>query len=318
MEMPALSVVVPVLDEEGSLEALLAELVTALAATHRPYEILFIDDGSRDGSPRILADLAERDSHVRVVRFRKNYGKSAALSTGFHLARGQIIITLDGDGQDDPGEIPQFLAKLDQGYDLVSGWKVRRRDPLKKRLPSRLFNTVTAWTTGIPLHDFNCGFKAYRRQVAKEVPLYGELHRYIPVLASWDGFRIAELEVNHRPRTHGRSKYGGGRFVRGCLDLVTVLFHTQYARRPLHLFGGVGLLFFAAGFGVGLQLVWDWLHKGIGWRPLLFLDVVLLLAGIQFISMGLLGEMLTRAYFSRKEYGIRDLLGFDERDGHSG
>jgi glycosyltransferase involved in cell wall biosynthesis len=290
---PQISIVVPFLDEEGSLEALHAKLTEVMATIGRTYEILFVDDGSRDRSAAIADGLAERDSHVGVVHFRRNFGKAAALDAGFKRARGEIIFSMDADLQDDPAEIPHFLAKLDEGYDLVSGWKQKRRDPLGKTLPSKVFNIVVAQTSGLKLKDFNCGFKAYRAAALDGLELYGDLHRYVPVLVHFRGFRVTQIPVMHHPRTTGVSKYGVERMVRGFFDLLTILLITRYRARPLHLFGGVGLAFAAVGFGCLGYLTVLWFQgRGIGQRPLLLLGVLLVLVGVQLVSTGLLGEMI--------------------------
>jgi glycosyltransferase involved in cell wall biosynthesis len=289
-----LSVVVPVLDEVESLPTLYRELTEALGRLGRPYELVFVDDGSRDGSFPTLEKLHRSDDRVRVIQFRRNFGKAAALSAGFRAARGEVILTLDADLQDDPAELPRLLGRLEEGHDLVSGWKRERQDPLSKTLPSRLFNRVTAWVTGVPLHDFNSGFKAYRREVVEELRLYGELHRFIPALAAWRGFRIDEVPVHHRPRQFGRSKFGSARYWRGFLDLLTVLFLTRYTRRPLHLFGGLGLLAWAVGGAVNLYLSGLWLAgvRPIGNRPLLAFGILSMLVGLQFFCLGLLSELI--------------------------
>ncbi len=291
---PELSVVVPVLDEVESLATLYRELTVVLEALGRTYELLFVDDGSRDGSFQVLEKLHRSDDRVRVVQFRRNFGKAAALSAGFRAARGQIVVTLDADLQDDPAELAKLVQRLDDGYDLVSGWKRERRDPPSKTLPSRLFNRVTAWLTGVPLRDFNSGFKAYRREVVEELRLYGELHRFIPALAAWRGFRVDEVPVHHRPRQFGHSKFGSARFWRGSLDLLTVLFLTRYTRRPLHLFGGLGLVAWAGGGAVNLYLVGLWLAgvRPIGNRPLLAFGILSMLVGLQFFCLGLLSELI--------------------------
>lgn len=293
MSAPQISIVVPFLDEEGSLEALYAKLTEVLTSVGRSYEILFVDDGSRDRSATIADSLAERDSHVGVVHFRRNFGKAAALDAGFKRARGEIIFSMDADLQDDPAEIPHFLAKLDEGYDLVSGWKQKRRDPLGKTLPSKVFNLVVAQTSGLKLKDFNCGFKAYRAAALDGLELYGDLHRYVPVLVHFRGFRVTQIPVLHHPRTTGVSKYGVERMVRGFFDLLTILLITRYRTRPLHLFGGVGLAFAFVGFAALAYLTVLWFQgRGIGQRPLLLLGVLLVLVGVQLVSTGLLGEMI--------------------------
>ena len=288
------SVVVPLLDEVESLATLYRELTDTLERLGRPYELLFVDDGSRDGSFQTLEKLHRSDDRVRAFQLRRNFGKAAALAVGFREARGEVIVTLDADLQDDPAEIPKLLERLEEGHDLVSGRKLRRRDPPSKTLPSRLFNRVTARLTGLPLHDINSGFKAYRREVVEELRLYGELHRFIPALAAWRGFRVSEVPVRHRPRRFGRSKYGSARLWRGFLDLLTVLFLTRYTRRPLHLFGGLGLLALASGIAVNLYLTGLWLAgaRPIGTRPLLAFGVLSMLVGLQFFSLGLLSELV--------------------------
>jgi glycosyltransferase involved in cell wall biosynthesis len=288
------SVVIPVLDEIESLPTLYRELSEVLETLGRPYELVFVDDGSRDGSFQTLEKLHRSDDRVRVIQLRRNFGKAAALAVGFRASRGDVIVTLDADLQDSPSELPRLLQRLEDGYDLVSGWKQDRQDPLSKTLPSRLFNRVTGWLTGLPLRDFNSGFKAYRREVVEELRLYGELHRFIPALAAWRGFRVAEVPVHHRPRQFGRSKYGSARFWRGSLDLLTVLFLTRYTRRPLHLFGGLGLLAWAGGGVVNLYLVSLWLAgvRPIGNRPLLAFGILSMVVGLQFFCLGLLSELV--------------------------
>jgi len=290
---PQISIVVPFLDEEGSLEALHAKLTEVLASISKSYEIIMVDDGSRDRSPAIAEALADRDPHVGVVHLRRNFGKAAALDAGFKRARGQVIFTMDADLQDDPAEIPNFLAKLDEGYDLVSGWKQKRHDPIGKTLPSKVFNLVVAQTSGVPLKDFNCGFKAYRAEALQGLELYGELHRYVPVLVHFRGFRVTQIPVLHHARTTGVSKYGVERIVRGFFDLLTILLITRYRARPLHLFGGVGLAIGAVGFGCLVYLTVIWFQgRGIGQRPLLLLGALLMMVGLQLVSTGLLGEMI--------------------------
>ena len=238
-----ISVVIPVHDEERSVALLYDELAAAFDGDGRSWEAVFVDDGSTDGTFGALTRLHDAHDNVRVVRLRRNFGKATALDAGFAEAAGDIVVTIDGDLQDDPAEIPRLLAKLDEGYDLVSGWKTKRRDPITRRIPSKIFNTVAGKVSGVRLHDMNCGLKAYRAEVVDGMQLYGELHRYIPVLAHYRGYRVTELPVNHRPREHGRSNYGVERYVRGFLDLLTVTFMGRYRHRPLHLFGGLGLLF---------------------------------------------------------------------------
>lgn len=289
------------------------ELRASLDALDRPWEVVFVDDGSTDGTFSALTRLHAEQSAVRVVRLRRNFGKAAALAAGFEQIRGEIAITIDGDGQDDPAEIGRLLAKLDEGFDLVSGWKTRRRDPLSRRILSRVFNAVTSWISGIRLHDMNCGLKAYRAEVVRGLNLYGELHRFVPVLAHHEGYRVAELPVHHRPRDHGRSRYGVERYLRGFLDLLTVSFMGRYRHRPLHLFGGLGLLLALGGVAVlvymtGLKLA----GQAIGHRPLLTLGVLLVVVGMQFFSLGLISELLTSHHMERRRDRERSDLRVDE------
>jgi glycosyltransferase involved in cell wall biosynthesis len=307
------TVVLPVLNETESLPPLYRELTDTLEALGRSYELIFVDDGSTDGSFATLEKLHRQDDRVRVIRLRRNFGKAAALGAGFAEARGEAVVTLDADLQDDPAELPRLLARLEDGCDLVSGWKQDRRDPRSKTWPSRVFNRVTGALTGLPLHDFNSGFKVYRREVVQELPLYGELHRFIPALAAWRGFQVAEVPVRHRPRRFGRSKYGSARLWRGFLDLMTILFLTRYTRRPLHLFGGLGLVTSAAGLGVNVYLTALWLGgaRPIGGRPLLAFGVLCVLVGIQFFSVGLLSELVLSYQTKRtdSDVSIRCRLG---------
>ena len=295
-----ISVVVPVHDEERTVALLFDELQAALEPLDQPWEAVFVDDGSTDGSFAALTRLHNAKDNVRVVRLRRNFGKAAALAAGFTQARGDIVVTIDADLQDDPAEIPRLLAKLDEGFDLVSGWKAHRRDALSRRALSRIFNWVTSRVSGLRLHDMNCGLKAYRAEVVKELRLYGELHRFIPVLAHYRGHRIAELPVNHRPREHGRSRYGVERYLRGFLDLLTVSFIGRYRHRPLHLFGGLGLGLGALGFAILVYLtVLKIGGHAIGERPLLTLGVLLLVVGLQFFSLGLISELITSMHEER-------------------
>jgi len=311
-EPPEISVLVPVLDEAGTVRALAERVAAVLDGLGRTFEIVFVDDGSRDGTSEEVKAARRRDPRVRLVRLRRNFGKAAALSAGFDHCHGRLLVTMDGDLQDDPEEIPRFLQELEErDLDLVSGWKRRRLDPIGKRYPSLLFNWVTRHLAQVPIHDFNCGFKAYRREVLEEVAVYGELHRYIPVLASRRGFRVGEIEVRHHPRRHGVSKYGWDRFYKGLLDLITVLFITKYTRRPLHLFGLIGLVSFAGGFLINLYLALLWLRgESLSNRPLLLLGVLLMLVGMQVLTTGLLGEMVTHKQFRRADsYSVRELDG---------
>ena len=292
-----LSLVIPVYNEADSLLPLVDEIDAALTAAGLRFEIVFVDDGSTDGSFRVMQSLAASRADVRVVKLRRNFGKAAALSHGFEVCRGDVVVTLDGDRQDDPAEIPRLVARLDEGYDLVSGWKEDRQDPLNKTLPSRFFNWTVRRTSGLPLHDFNCGLKAYRREVVDTIHVYGEQHRYIPVVAAQAGFRVTEEPVHHRKRTAGVSKYGWQRYLRGYLDLTTVLFLGRYQHRPQHLFGGIGTLFIVIGLLVELYLTIDKLVFGnpIGQRPLLLLGALLIIVGVQLLSLGLIGELIANS-----------------------
>ena len=285
------SVVLPLFNEAESLAQLHVELARAFA--DQPVEFLFVDDGSTDGSWRVIRDLAAIYPRVRAIRLRRNFGKSAALSAGFAEARGEVVMTLDADLQDNPAEVGRFLDAIASGLDVVSGWKKARHDPWHKVGPSRLFNWVVSRSTGCRLHDHNCGFKAYRREVLAEIDIYGELHRFIPVLAHARGFRIGEIVVNHRPRRFGRSKYGVGRLVKGFLDLMTVRFLTRFRASPLHILGSLGLVLLLLG-SVGLiYLAVDWFREPIGGRPLLIYSAVLLGVGVQLLSLGVLAELVT-------------------------
>jgi glycosyltransferase involved in cell wall biosynthesis len=306
-----ISVVVPVHDEDRSVELLYDELASALEPLARPWEAVFVDDGSTDGSFAALTRLNDRAPNVRVVRLRRNFGKSAALAAGFRHSTGDVVVTIDADLQDDPSEIPRLLAKLDEGFDLVSGWKTQRRDRWSRRLGSRVFNSVVGRASGLKLHDMNCGLKAYRAEVVRSLRIYGELHRFLPVLAHDRGFRVAELPVNHRPREHGRSRYGVERYARGFLDFLTVSFMGRYRHRPLHLFGGLGLVFAAIGTAVLLYLtILKLSGEAIGHRPLLTLGVLLVVVGFQFFSLGLLSELITSHHEERT--GAADELNVDE------
>jgi len=306
-----LSVLVPVLDEEGTVEELASRAAAVVEGLGLSFEILFVDDGSRDATAERVRAARERDPRVKLIRLRRNFGKAAALTAGFDRSLGRIVVTIDGDLQDDPEEIPRLLEALEAGpYDLVSGWKQNRRDPITKTLPSRLFNWTTRRLAQVDLHDFNCGFKVYRREVLEEVPVYGELHRYIPVLASRRGFRVGEIPVRHHPRKSGVSKYGWDRLYKGLLDLLTVLFITKYTRRPLHLFGLIGMLSFGVGFAIDAWLAFLWFRgESLSNRPLLILGVLLMLVGLQVLTTGLLAEMTTHKTFRRTDsYSVREIV----------
>jgi len=308
---PELSYVVPLYNESPSLAALYEAVRDVSEGLEMPFEIVFVDDGSTDDSFEVLAGLHAADPRVRVLRFGRNRGKSDALDAGFRSVRGRFVVTLDADLQDDPVEVPRMLEALSTGgYDLVSGWKEVRRDPFTRRALSRLFNWVTARVSGIRLHDFNCGFKVYRREVTDRIRVYGELHRFLPVLAHWSGFKVGELAVRHHPRRHGRSRFGSSRLLKGVFDLITVMFLVKFERRPLHLFGTVGLLCLIVGGGISLFFVVVWLlGEPMYLRPIMIGGWVLILLGLQFFSMGLLGEMLTRSHQERAEIPVRERLG---------
>ncbi len=304
------SVVIPVFDEGENLGPLYTQLKSVLEDMAKSYEIIFVDDGSSDNSFSILEKLYQKDSNIKIIQFRKNFGKSAALSAGFNCAKGETIITLDADLQDDSREIPNFLKKLEQGYDLVSGWRLPRKDPLSKTLPSKLFNSLTSALTGVKVHDLNCGFKAYKKTTVKNIDLYGELYRYTPVIAYWRGYNVGEVKVKHHPRIHGRSKYGMGRLFKGMTDLITVMFLTKYMEKPLHLFGGIGLLLFLVGLIINAYLATlRLLGQGIANRPLLWLGILLMVVGLQVISTGLIGEMIaSTSGKSTPSYTIKKIL----------
>jgi len=300
-----LSVVVPAYNEAESLPELQRELTAALDTLGQSWEVVYVDDGSRDGTDAAIARLAAADPRVSGVSLRRNFGKSAALATGFRLARGEWIATIDADLQDDPTEFPKLIAALEGGLDLVSGWKQQRQDPITKTLPSVLFNRVTSWVSGVRLHDFNCGFKLYRRAVTDSIEIYGEFHRFTPALAHWAGFRVGEVPVHHRARKFGHSKFGASRFVNGFLDLLSAAFISTSALKPLHVFGRIGLAFLAIGAGLGLWFVVLWLEGDpIRVRPLMLFGAGLVLLGIQFILMGLLGEMIANMR-ARADYPLR-------------
>lgn len=312
---PELSIVIPLYNEEESVDALYLALTDILSEYGRPYEIVIVDDGSHDASFSLLTQLAARDDHLRVVQLRRNFGQTAAFAAGFDHARGDIIITMDADLQNDPADIPMLVEKMDEGYDIVSGWRKDRQDRLlDRRLPSILANRLISNVTDVQLHDYGCSLKAYRSEVLREVHLYGELHRFIPALASQVGAKITEVPVNHRARQFGTSKYGIGRTIRVILDLITVWFLGAYSTRPIQVFGGAGLLFSALGILLGGYLSFVKLIGGedIGGRPLLILVALLVMVGVQLITMGLIAEMITRTYHESQDkpiYVVREVLG---------
>ena len=313
-DQPEISVVIPLFNEEESIPALHQSLTAALASYGHPYEIIIVDDGSRDRSYELLADLAQRDSRLSVIRLRRNFGQTAAFAAGFDYARGDVVITMDADLQNDPADIPKLMAQIDAGYDIVSGWRKDRQDRLlDRRLPSVLANRLISNVTDVRLHDYGCSLKAYRGNILKEVRLYGELHRFMPALAAQIGGRVTEVPVNHRARQFGSSKYGIGRTVRVVLDLITVWFLGSYSTRPLHVFGGVGLAFFGLGLLTGLYLTFVKIAEGqdIGGRPLLLLAALLIMVGVQLVTMGLIAEMIIRTYHESQKkpiYVVREVL----------
>ncbi len=310
---PDISIVIPIRNESQNIPGLFEELSGVLEGLGRPYEILAVEDGSTDDSFERLAAVQARDAHVRVIRFRRNFGQTAAFSAGFAYARGRLIVTLDGDLQNDPRDIPAMVARLDEGYDIVCGWRHERKDPfLSRRLPSMAANALISWSTGVRLHDYGCSLKVFRAEVVKPLKLYGEMHRFLPAIASEAGVRIAEVAVNHRAREHGRSHYGISRTVRVALDLLTVKFLLSYSTRPLQIFGLVGMLMGLAGVAVTgwlsyVKLAW---HQSIGTRPLLLLGILLIFTGVQLVTLGLLAELQARTYHesqNKPTFAIREI-----------
>jgi glycosyltransferase involved in cell wall biosynthesis len=320
----AISVVIPFLNEEESIPELLAWIERVMDENKFTYEILLIDDGSNDHSWKIVEQNRQRNSRIKAIKFRRNYGKSAALNVGFHAVLGDVVITMDADMQDSPDEIPALYRMIvEEGYDIVSGWKKKRFDPITKTIPTKFFNAVTRSISGIPLHDFNCGLKAYRQEVVKSIEVYNEMHRYIPVIAKWAGFKkIAEKEVQHRARKYGSTKFGGiSRFINGFLDLLTIFFVSKFGKRPMHFFGVWGTLMFIFGFMgalyIGLEKIYliyngDTVPRNITDQPLFFLCLVALIVGSQLFLAGFIGEMISRNATERNVYGITKRLGVDE------
>ncbi len=306
----SVSVIVPLLNEEESITELYQRLTSVLTQSASGHELIFIDDGSSDGSLEVLKGLRDNDRRVKIVGFMRNYGKSAALSEGFKVARGDVVVTIDADLQDTPEEIPGLIAKLDEGFDLVSGWKLNRQDPISKTLPSKVFNFLVSVVTGVKLHDVNCGLKAYRGEVVKRVSVYGELHRFIPVLAAWEGFRVTEKRVSHSERKFGASKYGTRRFINGMLDLITVMFITRRATSPLHFFGRIAFIFFAVGSIITLYFLILWISgNGLRVRPIMVGGLIMIVIAIQIGSFGLLAELFTSKLersFSYRDYQVDD------------
>lgn len=303
------SVVIPLFNEEDSLNQLYSNLKSVMDGLNKNWEVVFVDDGSADNSFNVLEDIQKSAAgRVKVVRLQRNFGKSAALSAGFEHSSGSVVVTMDADLQDMPSEIIKLIGELEKGYDLVVGWRKDRKDPPSKTIPSRMFNMLTRKLTGVGVHDSNCGLKAYRRRVVENLNLYGELHRYIPSLANWQGYGVGEAVVVHKQRTHGTSRYNVMRISKGLLDLITVTLLTKYFRRPMHFFGLLGTVITLGGFALGAYLIHlKLLGESIGGRPLLSLTVLMLVLGVQFFSMGFIGEML--AHNSRKRtYVIREIL----------
>ncbi len=301
------SIVIPLFNEEESINPLINEIKKVSRMIDIPFEVIFVDDGSTDKSLKIIKDICRQDKRCKYISFRKNYGKSAALQIGFKEATGDAVITMDADLQDDPNEIPSLLKKLDEGFDLVSGWKKKRHDPFIKKFSSKFFNFVTRVLSGIKIHDFNCGLKAYRKEVVDTIKVYGELHRYMPVLADWEGFSVSEIVVKHHPRRYGKTKFGISRFFKGFVDLITVVFSTRYIKRPMHFFGFFGALSFILGLIVNGYLTYDWFTgHTLSNRPMLFLGMLLIIVGVQLFSVGLLGEMIVHNSSDEKEYNIKD------------
>ena len=301
------SIVIPFLNEEESLNPLANEIRKVLKLTDVSYEVIFVDDGSTDNSLKVVKEICRTDKRFKYISLRKNYGKSAALQVGFSQTTGDAVVTMDADLQDDPSEIPNLLKKLAEDFDLVSGWKKVRHDPFVKKISSKFFNFVTRIISKVKIHDFNCGLKAYRKDVILNIQVYGELHRYIPLLAHWQGYKVTEIVVKHHPRRYGKTKFGVSRFFKGFIDLITVVFTTRYIKRPLHLFGFLGAVAFFIGIIVNGYLTYLWITGGyLSNRPMLFLGILLIIVGVQFFSVGLLGEMFVHNTRSEKEYIIKE------------
>jgi len=311
-----LSVVIPVFNEEENIELLYTRTKQALDNLGKNYEIIFVDDGSTDKTPLFLRQISRKDDKVKVVVFRRNFGQTAAISAGFDYAKGEVIVTLDADLQNDPEDIPQLLGKIEEGFDVVSGWRVERKDPfLSRRLPSHFSNWLISLFTGVKLHDYGCTLKAYRNEVAKDIKLYGEMHRFIPALASWVGASIWEVKLSHHPRKYGKSKYGFSRINRGFLDLLTVKFLLSFVTKPIQIFGKFGLISIFLGFICGITLIVMKLAYGVDMtgNPFLYLSILFFLVGGQFISMGLLGEIISRTYHESQNksiYFVKEVLGY--------
>ena len=304
-----ISVVIPVYNEVESVEQLYKELIKVLSSFDS-YQIIFVDDGSSDGSVNVIKKIVENDINAKIIQFHRNYGKSAALGEGFKNADGEYIVTMDADLQDDPKEVPNLIAKLEEGFDLVSGWKKDRKDPLSKKIPSKFFNFITRLFTGVKIHDFNCGLKIYRQSVVKTLEIYGGRHRYIPALAGYKNFKVTEIIVNHRPRLYGETKYGGSRMFHGFFDLISILFLSKYTQSPLYFFGKIGLYTFLSGVGIEIYIIY--LKYALNepfakHMALLMLGVLIIVIGIQFFSIGLVGEMIANSN-QYKESRVKEIL----------
>lgn len=311
-----ISVVIPLYNEEESLKELHSWIDKVMRENNFTYEIIFIDDGSSDKSWEIVEKLSEKNPSVKGVKFRRNYGKSAALNKGFEKACGDVVITMDADLQDSPGEIPELYKLITkEGYDLVSGWKKKRRDPLSKKIPSKFFNRITRWLSGIKLHDFNCGLKAYKISVVKSIEVYGEMHRYIPVIAKWSGFKnIGEKVVKHQKRKFGKTKFGSERLLKGYLDLLTITFISKFGKRPMHLFGTLGTILFIIGFGIAVYLSITKIFMAqynMTERPLFYLGLLAMIIGTQLFVGGFLAEMVSRSGSERNNYNVEKESGYD-------
>ena len=311
---PFLSIVVPLLNEEGNVTTLYNNLKDVLDSTGKEYEIIFIDDGSTDNTLDLLNRISNNDDAVKIIKFRKNFGQSAAIDAGFRYAKGEIIITLDGDLQNDPDDIPLLLAKIEHGYDVVSGWRKHRKDPLTKKIPSKISNMLARYLTKVEIHDFGCTLKAYRKEAIEDIELYGEMHRYIPALLAWKGFKVGEIEVAHHPRRHGKPKYGVTRIVKGFMDLITVKFLLSYSTKPLHIFGTLGGVSILIGLLSGAYLAFIRLAYKIpiADRPLLLLSILLIFLGAQFITLGLLGEIMIRIYYQGQKNSFYSIEKYSE------
>jgi len=312
----AISVVIPVFNEEQSIPLLYQELKPVMEEMGAEYEVIFVDDGSDDASNEVLQRLAQNDKGVKIIQFRKNFGQTAAIAAGVEHAQGEIIITMDGDGQNDPRDIPRLLEKLEQGYDVASGWRKNRKDPFfNKRFPSSLANRLISWLTRVRLHDYGCTLKAYRREILKDVRLYGEMHRFIPAYASWVGASITEIEVTHHPRRHGRSKYGLSRTTSVILDLITIIFLQRYSTKPIHLFGGAGMILFVLGVLTGLFVLYRRIIWGGVWiSPMILISFLFVTMGIMFILLGLIAEIIIRTYHESQGkpiYAIKSTVNLD-------